>query len=245
MTDTTTNYVPRLTLAANDVREFLAAVDRVKHALPGPTQRVTRWWLYSYHVDVDKDRTSGYVTATDGYRVSRWVFHVTTEAPAFCGPVTVADIDDYHKARSGALSLPMAAGISYPDVWRSAREAMRGAVRLGRITRIAPLLRAVSAFERAGFNSIRFYWKGAAVHITAEEAEANLKIMAHVENATEGEAEAACCINPEYLAGAMRAIERKPSNSEVVAELSPAALDLSVMNGAILVGEELIMTRSK
>jgi hypothetical protein len=243
MTDTvaTTDYIPRLNLVGNDAREFLAAVDRVKHALPGPDQRVTQWRLYAYHVD--KARTSGYVTATDGYRASRWVFHAT-ESPAFCGPVTVADVDACRKERNGALSLPLADGISYPDVWRAAREAMRGAVRLGRITRIAPLLRAVSAFERAGFDSIVVCWKDADVRIADEEAEAGLKIVAHVANATEGEAEAACAINPAYLAGALRAIERgKINGNEVIAELSLHALRLAVMNGAALVAEEVIMTR--
>jgi hypothetical protein len=239
-----TCYVPRLTLAGNDAREFLAAVDRVKHALPGPVQRVARWWLYAYHVDVDKARTSGYVTATDGYRASRWVFHPATEGPAFCGPVTVADVDDYRMARNGELSLPIAGGISYPDVWRAAREAMRGAVRLGRVTSVAPLLRAVSAFERAGFDSIMIGIRGADVNIAAEDKEANLEIVAHVAGAMEGDAEAACSINPAYLAGALRAIERgSPSNSEVVAELSLSALRLSVMYGASVVAEEVIMTR--
>jgi hypothetical protein len=237
-----TDHIPRLTIADADARQFLAAVDRVKHALPGPTQRVTRWHLYTYHVH--RGPTGGYVTATDGYRMARWVFHVADDGPPFDGPVSAEDIDAYRKARNGALSLPLADGVSYPDVWRAAREAMQGSVRLGRIVGIAPLLRAVSAFECAGLDSIRIGCRGADVHIAAEDAEANLKIRAHVANAIEGEAEAACSINPAYLADALRAIERgKLSGSDVVADLSLWALKLTVTNGADLMAEELIMTR--
>jgi len=238
MTDTSI-YIPRLTIADVDVREFLAAVDLAKHALPGPAQRKMQRWLYVYHVD--RSYSGGYVTATDGHRVSRWVFHVT-EGPAFYGPVTVADVDDYRRARNGALSLPLADGISYPDVWRAARETLRGSVRLGRIVGLEPLLRAVSAFERAGLESIRIDCRGADAHITAEDAEANLKIRAYVANVIEGDgAEKALSINPAYLAGALRAIERgKSSNNEVVAELSARALRLTVTHGADLMAEELI-----
>jgi hypothetical protein len=120
---------------------------------------------------------------------------------------------------------------------------MQDAVRLGRVTRVTPLLRAVSAFERAGFASIKIGFRG-DVYIVAEDEEANLTVRSRVANVIYGDERGSCAINPAYLAGALRAIERGMGNNDVVAELSPQALRFRVLDGDnILVAEELIMTR--
>jgi hypothetical protein len=217
----------------------LRAVERAKHALPGSVQKETHWWLYAYYVDCDQ--TGGYVTATDGHRASKWRFHAT-EAPEFCGPVSVADVDVHRKARDGVVFLTLAENISYPDVWQAARKAMQGSMLLGRVSRVKALLRAVSAFERAGFESVVVDFQGTDVHIAAEDMEVGLRSSAP--KAIVGEAKATCCVNPEYLAAALRAIERgKLNNDNVVAELSPKALRFILIDGADITAEEVIMTR--
>jgi hypothetical protein len=247
-TDTSIN-TPILTLSRIETQSFLKAVDCVRHTLPDPTQKDAQRHLYAYHVD--RGPAGGYVTATDGYRASRWAFFASTKAPAFCGPVAVADVEAeaYCKERHGAVSLTPVEGISYPDVSQAVRKAMQGAVWLGRITRITLLLRVVSAFERFGFASIKIDFQGADVHIMAEDKEVGIK--ASIPNAIEGNnaiegdgARKVCYIEPDYLSGALRAIERgKLNNSEVAAELSPRAIRLTVMNGSSMAGEELIMRR--
>jgi hypothetical protein len=233
---------PRLTLDGADARAFWKAVDCAKHALPGPVQRATWWYLYSYHVDCGP--AGGYVTATDGYRASRWAFHLAEPGPEFYAPVNAADVDECRKARNGAVSLLPSSNITYPDVQRSVRAAMQDAVRLGRVTRVTPLLRAVSAFERAGFDSIKIGFRG-DVYIVAEDEKASLRIRSRIANVIYGDARGLCAINPAHLAGALRAIERGLGNNDVVAELSPQALRFRVLDGDnILVAEELIMTRS-
>jgi hypothetical protein len=119
---------------------------------------------------------------------------------------------------------------------------MQGSARLGRVASITPILRAVNACERAGFGAIKIDCRGNDVQITAEDADAGLKALFHVAGAVE-EAAGKFCINPAYLAGSLRAIARGMRRSEVVAELSPDALRITVMEGDRMMAEELIMTR--
>jgi hypothetical protein len=229
-----------LALSGLDARSFLKAADFVRHALPSRLQKEPGQELYAYHID--KSDTGGYVTATDGHRSSRWVFHTHTDSPAFCGQVYVDDVEAYRRARRDAVFLTPAEGISYPDVWQATWDAMRGFVRLGRVTRVKALLHVVSAFERAGLDLVMVWVRESDVHITGEDE--GLKLQAHVAGVIEdGGIEVSFCITPAYLAGALRSIERgKPRESKVVADLSPQALRLTVMDGVVVVAEEVIMT---
>jgi hypothetical protein len=234
-------HTTRLTLSRIETQSFLKAVDCAKHALPGRAKEEAKRDLYAYHID--KAHTVGYITATDGHRMSKWAFHTHAGSPAFRGPVSVEDVEAYRKARHETVSLTLADGISYPDAWRAAWDVMRGAMRIGRLANITPLLQAVSAFESAGLESIMLWIQESDVHITAEGA--GLKMRALLADVIEdGTEEAACCITPSYLADALRAIERgKPRVSEVIVDLSLWALRLTVTTGVTVAAEEVIMTR--
>jgi hypothetical protein len=240
---TQADAIPRLIIAEDDASEFLKAVDYVRHALPDQIQKESKRNLYAYCID--KAYCGGYVTATDGDRISKWVFYANVESPKFYGHVSVDDVEAYRNERKGEMSIPLAKDISYPDVWRTKRYVMIGAIDLGRVINITPLLRAVSAFENAKFDSIMVEFQGASVRLTAEDAEVVIDIR--VPNAIEGKAKAIrqCCINPAHLQDALRAIERgKPSGSDVFVELSPKAIRFLVMKDAAPWGDELIMLRN-
>jgi hypothetical protein len=239
----TDTSIPRLIIAEDDASEFLKAVGFVKHALPNQIQKEAKRDLYAYCID--KAYCGGYVTAADGHRISKWVFYANSQSPEFHGHVSVDDVEAYRNKRKSEMSIPLAKDISYPDVWRTKRYVMLGAINLGRVINITSLLRAVSAFENAKFDSIMVEFQGAIVRLTAEDAE--MVIDVRVPNAMDSKAKAIrqCCINPEHLADALRAIERgKPSDSDVFVELSPKAIRFLAMRDAAPWGDELIMLRN-